>query len=198
MDFSFYILKIATLPDGLRERLLAVAREQLKNPASKKYFTDGVNAGFNSASMPSAYDKERPAVKEAISLLSEIYTSGQYTSCEVNFLEVDGFIHEHTDQSSAVTPTGINYHFGTLVHQWHSVHVPLTGLGQYLFRRDSRNEYDIESMQPGSMYVFNNYAQHAVKNIGGTQRVNMILHFHDPKWASKRKLYEMYNIRGYY
>jgi hypothetical protein len=167
-------------------------------PGIKRYFTEGMNAGFHSASLPSTYSKAAPAIRRVVDLLGDLFSSEQYTSVEVNVLEAQGEIREHTDQSSAVTSTGINEKFGTLVHQWHSVHIPLTGEGIYFFRRDPRMVAESLTMPKPGVYLFNNYVQHSVKNVGGTSRMNMILHFNDPQWLSKRRIYAKHQLKGMY
>lgn len=198
MDFNGYIQPLASIGADLRTRLLDYGLTLPSQPGVKSYFSAKVNQGFLSTSLPQSYEASPSCVQEAVDLLQPFFSRAQYTSCEVNVLDPSCTIREHTDQSSAVSETGINEHFGTLVSQYHSVHVPLTGTGLYGFRRDPNAVHTYLWMPQGFSYWYNNYVMHNVKNIGPDSRVNMVLHFHDPKWSSKKAIYTALGLRGMY
>lgn len=199
MDFNAYTHQLGTIDTAALPAILEYGRTIASNPKAKRYFNPAVNPKLNSVSWPTTYGDAAPCVQQVVRLLAHVFEFRQYTSCEFNFLQPNGVVREHTDQSSASTPTGINYKFGTLVSQWHSVHVPLTGSARYLFRRDPRMELEEVSMVPGQLMWFNNYVQHLVVN-DDAERVNMILHFYDPDWDAKRRIYEQHPqlARGMY
>jgi hypothetical protein len=198
MDFDDYTLKLASIEEGLLAQLLRIAYTQIDDPGATRYFTASVNPGLRSASRPGKYSELDVPIQTVVNKLAHVFKPEQYTSCEVNFLEAGADIREHTDQSSAVTGDGINHKFGCLVNFWHTVHVPLIGVGTYRFRRDKRNQLDVRDMMPGEVYLYNNHVMHSVVNNLDTVRVNMILHFHDPDWTSKKLIYKHYGLKGFY
>ena len=198
MDYSFYTLSVAASTQSLMDKLIQYSEESVNDPRAKEYFGQGVNRGFGSHSIPSSIKDAHPTIAEAVDCVSNLFSPSQFTSVEMNWLESNAQIKMHTDQSSATSTTSINEKYGTRVSSYHSLHIPLTGEGTYLFRRSMRESEIQEEMRVGWMYLFNNYAMHRVENNRQELRRNMILHFYDPTWASKQKIYRQHNIRGVY
>lgn len=189
VDYSFFILRVADLEKATLDELLSFALKQDLN-ITNSYFND-VHEGFNSTSMKMTLAEAPDPVKLVVSKLSHIFDPLQFWSIEINKLAPGGKILEHTDQSSTVVS-------GHKVPLFHTVHIPLTGRGMYSFRRSQKLNFESRPMDRGSAYLFNNYTLHKVDNVGGVDRYNFMLHFFDPDWSSKRKIYELYDIKGLY
>lgn len=187
MDYSFFIKDIAVLATDLHKRLVD---DFSLTPLdiSRSYFND-VHTGFNSKTVTANYTQAPESVKLVIDAL-KIFKREQFWAYELNQLEPLGEILEHTDQSSTVIS-------GHRVPMCHTVHIPLTGEGVYSFRRSLDLPFTHHKMEAEHCYLFNNYVLHKVKN-GKLLRRNLMLHFYDPDWATKRSIYEKFNVKGLY
>lgn len=193
MDYQFYMREVKRFSGATHEALVAHA---MKTPLdiNQSYFNNR-HPGFNSRTFKYVGDQAQflrecdPAIQAAVAELADVYPPEAFHAYEINSLQVGGRILLHTDQ----TPTTTSKIWR--VPQYHSVHVPCTGQGKYESKRGYGEEFVEMRMTPGRAYAFNNYVLHKVENISAVERFNIVLHFHDPEWQTKAKLYELLNIK---
>jgi hypothetical protein len=203
MDYDFYIRQIAQLEPELLAETLAFA-ESIPLDISRSYFNPR-HPGFDSVThkivdsnystkgpggryVPMQIGDVNPVVLKLVRKVNHIFDPYCFTSYEINKLEPNGEILEHTDQ----TPTDTSNPYSVPYH--HTVHIPLSGKGEYFFKRGYDEPYKSLEMAPGGMFSFNNYVLHKVKN-SNQLRYNLIIHFIDREWVMKKKLYQHLGIK---
>lgn len=186
MDYAFYLKRVATLTPELRESALAWALQYPENVNS--VFAPGRHPGQSSSSI--RLGPQNPVELGAlIRHLDPLMPQSQAVFAVINRLKPGGFVREHTDSTGSATSTG------WITVQQHMVHCALqTGTTLYGFRRDQRLPLEEQEMMEGNCYLFNNYATHAVRNIGEIERVNVVIYYSDPKWELKRRLYRELDV----
>jgi hypothetical protein len=179
MDYSFYLLKLGTIPDQLHFKLAEYCKS-LPCDVSTTMWNMQVHKGIDGVRFKPG--ETHPLLDEVLRLpfISEVFPTSSFMNYEVDKLAPNGHIAEHTDQRTI---------FENCVYT-HRLHLAITGSARYKFRRGREAPAQPISMDTGGCYLFNNYVLHSVEGVG-VDRYNFILNFSDPTWALKKSLYRL-------
>jgi hypothetical protein len=192
MDYAFNVKKIGDVSPEQLAALRPLAARKFAEPAGVNVaYTPQPDDGYHSRR--SIINSQKTAVVPIDSEVASIITNQPWLKpeklwyYEFNRLDAGKEFHEHTDVKN-------KNNNGVFVVQVHTVHVPLTGTSTYRFRRDKQNGFVDETMEPGGIYLFNNYIWHKIENHGVEDRINLIMIYRDSQWLAKQAIYEHFEI----
>jgi hypothetical protein len=197
MNYSFFLLKVAQLDPAVLSGIQQYALDAPIDPATS-YFVPGYHPGMSSGAFPimASPTTVHPAVSSVLQNVNHVLPKDKALSYLINNLADGGYIKEHTDVTGGPMSTGYR------ITMQHLVHISLTGKSKYGYRRSKKEDYTWYTMEPGGVYLYNNYVWHVVKNDfeqNLPNRTNMIVYYSDPEWVIKDQIYTKFNCqRGGY
>ena len=186
MDYSFYLREVFRLHPDLHERLVSLVNSIPLDPETS-YFVSGRHPGFTSGRFTLDGDTP-PAILDLLQVLHPVFPHTTLLSYLINRVEPGGGLLEHTDAAGGEKSTGY------ATNGRHLIHVGVQGLARNFFRRSNELPNTEKVLRPGSVYAFNNYVYHSVRNEGTLTRYNVVLYYDDPVWETKKVLYRHLNI----
>lgn len=185
MDYPFATARLGDIPADLIAELIAKC--------------DGAppvrHEGFNSHQ----YVERRKvdfgdALVKRLTNAIGLFNVGSHYGIKVDVLAPGGVIHPHSDMSVA-----------SRENMWvcghtHNIHVPLTtNDGCKVFHKRSKmipdEDQSVRHLQVGHSYAFNDYIHHWVRNDGETERIHLVVYYHDPKWEAKMAMVKRFKLR---
>lgn len=132
-----------------------------------------------------------PVEQLPVTMLDRLESLGlmrsQLVSSACNIVRPNGVVFDHSDIEGDWPNSYRKAHR-------HIVHIPVYNAGAAYAHRRSRSEKEIRiRMELGSVYLFNNYAPHAVYNIGAP-RYNILLDYEDLDWSVKDRLMAQFKV----
>lgn len=176
MDYPFTVKEIGAISSELLEQLvreLPSVTEFKPHPA------------FGGQTVLTNQDRRftPELIKQVLTYLPQ-FPQTAYNGYELNFMGPHTQIAEHSDMGSK--HPGVAY---AIAHR-HKVHLVLTSNPKTItwHRRSKFAPETSMHMEPGKLYLYNDYIWHRVVNDGETSRIHMLLSFWDRDWAIKEAL----------
>ena len=179
MDYPFFIGKITQCsPEELAQLVNAV---ESTDYAPSTYF-------FKQKHIDTA---RIPVEQLPSTLLDRLERRGllrkQLVSSACNIVRPNGVIFDHSDIEGDWPNSYRKAHR-------HIIHIAVANAGAAYAHRRSRSEKEQRMrMELGGVYLFNNYAPHAVYNIGAP-RYNILLDYEDLDWSVKDRLMAQFKV----
>ena len=185
MDYPFHTARCGDIPDDLRQRLLALC---VNAPPVR-------HEGFNKHQYVERRQVDWPPelVRELTAAIG-YFDVAQHYGIKVDVLAPGGVIHPHSDMSVASRDNM------WICGHTHNIHVPLTtNPGCRVFHKRSAlvpdDKVTARHLELGHSYAFNDYEHHWVRNDGSTERIHLVVYYHDPKWINKMAMVKRFGLR---
>jgi hypothetical protein len=176
MDYPFSVREIGAIPDRCLQQLVSELPPENRFRQHPAFGGQTVLTNQERGFSPNL-------IQEVLSHLPQ-FPAAQYNGYELNYMGPNTQIAEHSDLGSK--HPGVAY---AIAHR-HKVHLVLTSNPQVItyHRRSKHSPETSLHMQPGKLYLYNDYIWHRVVNDGDTPRVHMLISFWDRDWTIKETL----------
>jgi hypothetical protein len=185
MDYPFHTARCGDISADLISRLKTLCESA---PPTR-------HEGFNTHQYVERrkVDFSPELVKELTEAIGYFNVDSHY-GIKVDVLAPGGVIHLHSDMSVASRDNI------WICGHTHNIHIPLTtNAGCNVFHKRSHLIPDDKASKRhllvGHSYAFNDYVHHWVRNDGETERIHLVVYYHDPKWLAKMALVKKFGLR---
>jgi hypothetical protein len=184
MDYPFFIGKVAQC----RPEMLAQLRELADAGGYKTHHNFAHKPDkvvLENATLTTDWNEVPQKLQQLFGSLG--FTPEQFAVASFNRLAENSRIGEHSD----FTGSG---ELGVVKALRHIIHISLYGEDvEYGHRRSNTEAQSLGRMEPGGVYVYNNYVWHYVLNKSAVPRVNMLFEFDDPRMTLRGPLLALFD-----